>query len=267
MDKRLIALVGLSLFVVLAGCNASTDLTSPTSTPSELSPQNETTENESELDSAEFPDWATTTNIEQIRALTAHQSTLANADYKIGVNLTHAQPGRSINTTTIISSNKSNSRLHLQSDLPGRTLQQYYTANELSSQTVIGNNTTVEVGNITDSFEAIHEREARPGELLTSLLTASNFTAVNTTTIDGHDAIIYNITNVSGENSTRLPSPVYQFNGSMTIDERGIIWEASLMTVGSRNGSATALLQEYRTLKYGNVSVEKPQWVQNHKPK
>jgi hypothetical protein len=50
----------------------------------------------------------------------------------------------------------------------------------------------------------------------------------------------------------------------MTVDERGIIWEASLMTVGDQNGSTTALIQEYRTLKYGNVSVEEPAWVQNH---
>jgi hypothetical protein len=264
MDKQLLALVGLSLLVVLAGCNGSTGPASPTNTPSESPPQTETPENRSEIDGVELPGWATVTNINEIQALTLHQSTLANKDYKIGVNLTHARPGSSVNTTTIISSNISTAQLHLQSDLPGRTVQQYDTANHSLSQTVIGDNTTVDVSNNTKTFEQTHASEARPGELLTSLLTASNFTAVNTTTIDGHDAVVYNVTNVSGADSTRLPSTIYQFNGSMTVDERGIIWEASLMTVGDQNGSTTALIQEYRTLKYGNVSVEKPAWVQNH---
>lgn len=263
MDKRLIALVGLSLLVALAGCNGSTGPTSPTSTSSESLPQNQTTENKSELNGVEFPEWATVTNIDEIQALTAHQSTLANTDYKIGINLTRSRPGQYINTTTIISSNKTNSQLHLQSNLPGRTLQQYYTANQSLSQTVIGNNTTVTVSNNTYAFEEIHKREARPGELLTSLLMTSNFTAVNTTTVGGHDAIVYNITDVDGKNTTRLPSTIHRFNGSMIMDERGIIWEASLMTVGSQNGSAIAMLQEYQTLKDENVGVDEPKWVQN----
>lgn len=261
MDKRLVALIGLSILVALAGCNGATGPQSPT-TSGDPPSQNETNQSEAVFEGVQLPNGTTATTINETQVLAAHHSLLASRDYRIGINLTHVKAGRIANTTTTIASNKSRQQLYLQSDLPGRSLGKYYTENKSLSRRVVGNDTTVTVDSI-DSFNTIHERQARPGDLLTTLLVAAEFSAVNTTTVDGHDAVVYNVTNVSGSNSTRLPPTINQFNGSLIIDERGIIWKASLLTVGIRDGMVEAMLQEYRTLEHGNVRVTQPDWVQN----
>lgn len=266
MSNRLIALIGLSILVVLAGCNGATAPQSPTSTSPSESPQQNDKQPGAVFNGVQLPNGTTATSINETQVLATHQSVLTRKDYRIGINLTHATPGRITNTTTVIASNRSSNQLYFRSDLPGRTLQKYYTANQSLTRTVIENNSSVRVSNI-DSFESIHERKARPGELLTTLLRVANFTAVNTTTVDGRDAIIYNITNISESNTTRIPSIIEQFNGSMTIGERGIIWEATLLTVGIRSGTIEVMVQEYRTLEYGTVDVKEPAWVQNRTEK
>lgn len=261
MDKRLAALIGLSVLVVLAGCNGATGPQSPSSTTTEPG-ENETDQPEVVYNGVQLPDGTTATHINETQVLTAQQSLLASQDYRVGINLTHAAAGGVANTTTIIASNRSHQQLYLRSDLPGRTLEEYYAANRSLSRTEIGNETSVRESEV-DSFEAIHEREAQPGSLLTALLTAAEFTAVNTTAIDGHDAIVYNVTDVSGSNSSRFPPVIERFNGSMTIDDRGLIRDISLTTLGVRNGTVEAMFQEYRTLRYGDVRVQEPGWVQN----
>ncbi len=262
MSKRLIALFGLSILVILAGCNGTTGPQSPTGTQSEIITQNDTDKSETVFNGVELPDGTTASSINQTEVLSSHQSLLANQDYQVEINLTHVRSGRITNTTTVIASNRSRRQLQLQSDLPGRSLQEYYTANQSMSRREVGGSVTYNTDKV-DSFESVHRREARGGSLLTAILAASKFTAVNTTTVDGYDAVRYNVTDVSGVNSTRLPSTIQQFNGSIVIGERGIIWKATLLTVGTRNETVEAMAQKYQTLKYGNVRVKKPEWVQN----
>lgn len=261
MDKRVAALIGLSILVVLAGCNGATGPQSPAST-SPVPAENETDTSETVYNGVQLPNGTAATSITETEVLAGHQALLANQDYRIGINLTHGTAGRIVNTTTVIASNRSSQQLYLQSDLPGRTFEKYSTDTQSVSRTIIGNDTSISESGV-DSFEAVHEREAQPGGLLTSILTSAEFAAVNTTTIDGQDAIVYNITDVSGTNSTRLPSEVEQFYGSLTIDDHGLIHEATLGTLGTQNGTVVAMYQEYRTLKYGDVEVEEPGWVQN----
>jgi hypothetical protein len=261
MDKRLVGLVGLSLLIVLAGCSGAGGPQSP-STSSKSTPQNGMNQPEATFGNVQFPSGAAATSINETQVLSGHQSVLTNRDYRLGINLTHAVSGQVANTTTIIASNKSRHRLYLQSYLPGRSLQEYYTANRSLSRTIVGDNISRTV-NETGSLEAVQKRQAQPGDLLTTLLATSNFTAVNTTTIDGYDAVIYNVTDVSASNSSRLPPTIEQFNGSMTIDERGVIWEAALLTVGTRDGTVEAMFQEYQIISYGSVHVGKPEWARN----
>jgi hypothetical protein len=262
MVKRLTALIGLSILVVLAGCSGTTGPQSPTSTPSGSTPQSTTDQPANQFDGVELPNGTTAASINESAVLLAHQSLLASQDYRIGINLTHATSGRVANTTTVIASNRSQRQLHLQSDLPGRSLQEYYTANQSMSRREVGGDVTFNTDKI-DSFESVHKREAGAGSLLTTVLTTAEFNAVNTTTVDGNQAVIYNVTDVSGANSTRLPSTIQQFNGTVIIGERGIIWEATLLTVGVQNERVEAMVQEYQTLEHGNIRVKKPEWVQN----
>ncbi|RXK48680.1 DUF7537 family lipoprotein [Halorientalis pallida] len=261
MKKRLAALIGLSILIALAGCGGTTSPQSSINSPSERA-ENGTDQTRVVYDGVQLPNGTTATHINETQVLATQQNLLEKQDYRIGINLTHAMAGRIANTTTIIASNRSQQQLHVQSNLPGRSLREYYTANRSLSRIKIGNETSVSEDTV-DSFRVVHEREARPRGLLTDLLTAAEFSATSTKTIDGHNAVIYNVTGVSGANSSRFPPIMKKFSGSMTIDNRGLIHNATLSTLGVRNGTVEAMFQEYRTLNYRGVRVEQPDWVQN----
>jgi len=244
MRTRTAALVGLALLTLLAGCAA-------------LDGGDEREfEGVSYSDGAGPDGFANTTEV-----LATHQDRLADDSYRVAYNLTYARPGQVANTTTVVASNASQGRQLLDADLPGRTLDRFATPDTRFTRNTFRNQTTVNSQPLGQSMAETHHQEARPGQLLETVVSAPNYTVNRTDTIAGQDVLWYESREASANATGQVPGNVTQLNASVAVDQEGRIWRAEMVAVGQTNGTAELFIQEFRIEQVGGVTVERPAWV------
>lgn len=253
MRTRTLAVVGLALLATLSGCSA---LSGPAGDGG--------SGNGADLESVDYPDGAGPEGFTNAsRVLATHQEQLAQDSYRLAFNLTYDRQGQTANTTTFVASNESQARQRLQADLPGRSLDRFTNAQFTASRHQLRGNTTYGSQRVSRSMGEIHYQGATPGQLLSTVVRAGNYTATGVETRDGRTIITYEANSVAANASGQLPETVGNLSATVTIDERGRIWEARLVTSGSSGGAEELFYQQYRTMAVGDVTVTRPAWVAN----
>lgn len=262
MHQHLAALT-LSLLVVTAGCSGlvNSDDSTPIATPEAST---STTEENNSLDTSNitFPNGTSENGFENVsHVLSTHQARLASDDYQSIYNLTHVRSRNVVNTTTVITSNQTQQQQHLHADLPQRTIDQFTSNDVTRSRTIINGTVYDSRDNSTEPFQSIHQQGAQPGKLLTTILSAGNYTATKIEQHDSRKMIVYNTTGPRPNSTGQLPDKVNSLSGTVKIDQSGRIWDASILVTGETDGTSELLLQEYRTTAIENITVSRPEWM------
>ena len=145
--------------------------------------------------------------------------------------------------------------------LPGRTLDRFATPDTRFTRNTFRNQTTVNSQPLGQSMAETHHQEARPGQLLETVVSAPNYTVNRTDTIAGQDVLWYESREASANATGQVPGNVTQLNASVAVDQEGRIWRAEMVAVGQTNGTAELFIQEFRIEQVGGVTVERPAWV------
>jgi hypothetical protein len=250
MRTRLVGAVGLALLLALAGCSAFGG-----------SPADEGGD---EFESFEFPDGTSPDGITNATAvLTTHQNQLAEDSYRLSFNLRYARGTEAGNSSTVVASNVSQGRQILIADLPGREVTNFATPGNMSSRIVLGNDTSYQHQELGFSMADMHRQGAAPGPMLQTIVSSGNYTANRTGTIGDHSVVWFNTSSARANATGQVPGEIEQYNASLAIDEEGRIWNGGLVASGQTNGTGVAFRQEYQTDRVGDVTVQRPSWVDN----
>lgn len=250
MRTRPLALVGHVLLVALAGCSV-------------LNGDAPTTDSGA-LDGVAYSPGAAPAGFENAsQVLREHQARLATDSYQIEYALTQVLPEGVANTSTVVASNESQRRLRERTTLPGRSIDQCNDGDQRHRKVKIGNSTSYDTQPVNGSTSDVHYEGARPGPLLATIVSAGNFTATGTDTVAGRSVITYNSTELRANATGQLPDEVDRFDASVSIDEAGRIREATMTASGRINNVEVLTSQEFQTVGVGDVTVSRPDWVDN----
>jgi|GEM_PF-4917639 len=252
MRTRTLAAVAFALLLTTAGCSALTG-----------SPENGDGD-DTDLSSVTYPDGAGPDGITNATlVLETHQEQLATDSYRLAFNLSHSAQGQMTNTTTIVVSNESQARQRLTADLERQTLDTYVNSEVIATQVRSPSNTTYTSSELLRSTSQVHYEGARPGQLLTTIVSVGNYTATGVENQNDHTVVRYEATGVRANASGQIPDAVGSVNASVAIDQEGRIWEATLIASGTTNNATEIYYQQYRTMAVGDVTVQEPDWLAN----
>jgi hypothetical protein len=256
MNKKAVTTLAVCVLLLTAGCGG---LLSSQSEPQETSTQ---TPSNTQQNETGFPPGVSEQGIENGSLLLSnHQSSLGNTSYRIRFGLTRATPQSFVNTSTVIQSNLSEQRLYTDSDLPNRRLSRYYNQGRVTTWKVIRNTTEVSTQQTSGSFQRVHTREARPGQLLNSIVSVSEIELNRTEERRGKQVAVYDVVNVSAPSSNRYPNTIEYANGTVAVGQDGIIYEASLFVAGETDGRQEILFREYETEATSDIDITEPRWA------
>lgn len=241
MHARTAALLGAALLVGLAGCAGVLPGTSDTSYPSGT-------------------DADGVTNASTV--LSTHQSQLAADSYRIRYELLYDQPGGPPqNSTSVVESNATQGRQLHNNILPGRQVGSFLDGDQSFSRIQLDNRTIYDTQPVSENIDSHHEGAARPGRLLRTVVGAANYTANGTVERDGRTLRRFSADQPVANATGQLPADVQQFNATILIDDEGRIWRGDLFATGETNGTSQVYYEEYQIVDAGNVSVQRPAWV------
>ncbi|MCY4732265.1 hypothetical protein KY092_17065 [Natronomonas gomsonensis] len=220
-------------------------------------------QNDTQLGDGQYPRGASAdgfTNATTV--LETHQTAVAEDSYRLSYNFTMVQGTTITNTSTVVTSNASQQRQRSRSDLPRRTIDEYYTADGYHIQQNISGTTVSNTSTVQQSFGETHTTGARPGPLLSTIVRAGNYTATGTEQHNGRTVLVYNTTNITADPENQLPETIESASGQVKIDRSGRIWTARL-TVGGRSGGTRQIVHhEFSLAGTQNVSVREPAWLE-----
>ena len=239
----------VALLVILAGC--STLVPSPPTAGDGSSDSPAPTEFPPGTDASGIADTAT--------VIETHQSLLANQSYAIQASQGTDEGESSLDIS--IESNPEERRAHATASGAGPLggTELYLTDDAVYIKRGTGSTTEYQRQDPDVPFPVQHRRQLGTG-YLEAILSAGVYERSGHTTVGTTPVWEFSLVE-SHTNQTRFAN-VTSVDGTILIDERGIIWRAALeFTADGTPGGPVTTRIEYRVDAVGGVSVPEPSWV------
>jgi hypothetical protein len=247
-----LALVAVGLLVVLAGCSGSPggSGTDPAGNGTDA-PGSPTTDG-----SATSPAGNASTGIENASALVAAtDQRLATTDYALTQTLEQQAGQESLTVTQRTRSSLTDERRLFVFDASSETNRLFVADGTQYLDAVADGETTRRSGPLERSFEARHEPEMLGGgESLGGILRNGNYTDAGTVERDGRTLVRFEL--VEADRS-QISGSVTDASGEVLVGEDGVVYDAALR-IELESGY---LNQTFRIERLGDVTVERPDWV------
>ena len=241
-----LALVAVGLLVVLAGCSGSPGGTGPATDGTETG----------EAGTVEYPAGVTQSGIENASALiAATDQRLATTDYTLTQTLEQQAGEESLSVTQRTRSSLTDERRLFVFDATSETNRLFVADGTQYLDAVSDGETTSRSGPLERSFESLHEPEMLGGgESLGGILRNGNYTAAGTVERDGRRLVRFELTEAD---RSRISGSVTDASGEVLVGDDGVVYDAALR-IELESGY---LNQTFRIEQLGDVTVERPDWV------
>lgn len=208
------------------------------------------------LDQMEYPDGYEESGINNTTAaITTHQDELA-ADGGI-VTITRNGSEREYERTVRIDADAE--RIHSVSAEDGESREEMYYENGTRY------NFDADNEDVYDHEMTYDSQVGVSGRYVLTTADTFNWTAVNATVIDGTAVIRYEITGVDHSEVSISPEQIEWVNGTVLVDQSGRIHRFSYDISLTRDGEQRRYVLTYEVDSYGDVTVDRPDWVEEYR--
>lgn len=251
MGRNVLAVVAVASLLLLAGCSGS-------SGGGTTSPAGEVTDPDSAA--VGQPVGTSDAGIENASALVAATGQrLAETDYAVRFGLRQESGSQQLNVTQRIRSSLDDERRRYRFDSSGETNVAFVADGTRYIQATSDGETTYTSRELGQPFADVHAVEMLDGaESLGGILRSGTFERAGTVKRDGRTLVRFDLTAFegAGEGTT-----VVEANATVLVGADGVVYSAARHVVLEEDGTTTRFDQTFRIEALGDVSVERPEWV------
>ena len=267
MERRTIAILAVVALVAVAGCSGLTGSDDPSETegPTDAmtdtdSPgESTTTSGGPSLADVSYPAGATEGGFDNVSAVAAgHADALAESAYAVSLSQQSTEGNRSSELRYDVRSNPDSQRVAGTLATSNYRNQWYGNATHQHANVTTDGSSNLQVRERSTDFSENHRQETL-SPTVRSVLASGNYTATAVVERNGETAVRYEL---EAYNASENPDfETESATGTVVVGESGVVYEASLAVTGTSNGSDVSLELTYEVTETGDVSVERPAWV------
>jgi hypothetical protein len=254
MGRNLLAVVTVASLLVLAGCSGS-------SGGGTASPAGATETTDPGAAAIGQPVGTSEAGIENASALVAATGQrLTETDYAVTFVLRQGSGGQQLNVTQQVRSSLDDERRRYRFDSSGETNVVFVADGTRHIQATSDGETTYTSRELGQPFADVHAVDMLDGaESLGGILRSGTFERAGTVERDGRTLVRFDLTEFegAGEGTT-----VVEANATVLVGEDGVVYSAARHIVLEEDGTTTRFDQAFRIETLGDVSVERPEWVE-----
>ncbi|WP_323192726.1 hypothetical protein [Halostella sp. PRR32] len=263
MNKRILGILAVVVLVSTAGCAGVLG-------SDDDDGDDETTQKTVGLDDVTYPDGAAEDGFDNATAVAdTHRSALSNASYALELSQESAEGNQSQQYDYTVRSNNESKRM------VGSTtsVQEMEGSNDpFEIRSVLYENDTHQHRNVTRNggspqvsvresrtpFAASHESQTN-ANLVQNLIAAGNYSATEAVQRNGTTLVRYELNEFNGTAGSDLN--VSNAEGYILVSEAGVVYEAQVSIEGTSGGTELSSAIEFEVTQVGDVTVERPSWV------
>ena len=262
MNRATLATLVVATLLVFAGCSAPGDQPTQTTTPRDGTAETPTTATTTATSNGttDFPVGTDETGIANASLVVGtHESVLANASYAFVATQRAGDPGQEQIVT--VRSNPDQRRVHAISEGSGQLggTELYVNDTTVYVRRSVQGTSQYTVQDLGVNFTTQHRRQVGTG-YIAAVLGAGTYEYAGS--IEQTELEIYEFRMAEYEGGGPFPANATEFEGTVQIDERGVVRRADAVATTIEGESTAITAVAYRVLDVGTVSVDEPPWYE-----